>query len=525
MRRARRLVVSRPWLVVCVGLLALATASVFWARTSPGYDPYGWLVWGYKTIGLHLDVGGAPSWKPLPWLFTVPYALFGHLEYRLWMITAVTVALGGPIIAGRIVYRLVREDSDRRWPALAGALFAAFAVLGIVQYVHYILSVQSDPMLVTLVLLAIDLHLGRRHGWAFVALWLAALGRPEVWPFIGLYSVWAWRERPQLRKLLVAGLILIAVLWFGIPYLSGNSPFSSADLAQNSPRALHGNKITGTFGRFRALTYWPVFAAAGLGFVLAALRRNWTVLVLAGAAALWMLVEIAFALHGFPAVPRYMFEAVAVTMVLAGIGVGWLLEGIAASSRGARVAGARAAGARARAAGARGAGARGAGARGAGARGAGARGAGARATGAVVVVVLVSFLVPDLAAGVQWEHNDLLHEQARTTEIQRLDAAIGALGGAGHVRYCGKPSVTTRYGSVLAWDTHLNVGDIGFDQYLFTVRAQYPVVWFTPVYNGWFTNVYHELPVKQAACANLVNAYYVTTTQHPGGIHGHVGGS
>ena len=30
--------------LVCVGLLAAGAALVSWARTSPGYDPYGWLV-------------------------------------------------------------------------------------------------------------------------------------------------------------------------------------------------------------------------------------------------------------------------------------------------------------------------------------------------------------------------------------------------------------------------------------------------------------------------------------------------
>jgi hypothetical protein len=478
-----RLVVSYPWLFVCAGVLVVGTAAVFWARTSPGYDPYGWLVWGYQTVRLHLDVGGAPSWKPMTWLFTVPYALFGQLAYRLWMITAVTFALGAPIVAGRIVYRLSREGSELRWPAIVGALFAGAALLGIVQYLHYVLSVQSDPMLVTLVLLAIDLHLSGRHRWAFAALWLASLGRPEAWPFVGLYAVWAWRERPQMRKLLVAGLLLIPALWFGIPYLSGNSPFTSANLAQHSPRALHGNKITGTITRFRQLTYWPVFAAAAAGVVLAGLRRNWTVLMIAGAAALWMLVEIAFALHGFPAVPRYMFEAAAATIVLAGVGVGWLLQGFTASTRRAQAA------------------------------------------GALVVAVLIGFLVPDAVASFHWEHKDLLHERARTTEIERLGAAITAYGGASRIRYCGQPAVTTRYASVLAWDTKLNVGYVGYDEHHMTVVDQYPAVWFTAVYNGWFMNVYHELSSRQAACASLVNAYYVTTAQHPGGIHGHIGGT
>ena len=65
-----------------MGLVAFSTALVYWSRTRPGYDPYGWLIWGYQTLHLNLDLGGAPSWKPLTWVFTVPYSLFGHVALR-----------------------------------------------------------------------------------------------------------------------------------------------------------------------------------------------------------------------------------------------------------------------------------------------------------------------------------------------------------------------------------------------------------------------------------------------------------
>ena len=210
------------WALVGVGLLAVGTVLVLWARTSPGYDPYGWLVWGYQTLQGISNLGGAPSWKPLPFLFTVPYALL-----RPSRVPAVD-GDGGERLRWPARFSPAGSSTgwcakgrERRWPALAGALFAAGAVLGIVQYFHYILSAQSDPMLVTLVLLAIDLHISGRHRWAFAALWLASLGRPEAWPFIGLYSLWGWRAVPSMRKLIIGGLLLIAVLWFGVPYLTG----------------------------------------------------------------------------------------------------------------------------------------------------------------------------------------------------------------------------------------------------------------------------------------------------------------
>ena len=39
----------------------------------------------------------------------------------------------------------------------------------------------------------------------------------------------------------------------------------------------------------------------------------------------WVVIEIAFVLHGFPGVPRYLFEPAGLTAVLAGICFGWLL--------------------------------------------------------------------------------------------------------------------------------------------------------------------------------------------------------
>ena len=40
------------WVLTAVGLLIVSLAIVLYARTRPGYDPYGWLVWGKLTIHL-----------------------------------------------------------------------------------------------------------------------------------------------------------------------------------------------------------------------------------------------------------------------------------------------------------------------------------------------------------------------------------------------------------------------------------------------------------------------------------------
>ena len=100
---------------------------------------------------------------------------------------------------------------------------------------------------------------------------------------------------------------------------------SAGQLALRSPRECTTGKISCTISRFDALNYIAIELAALLVLGLALLRRNWTVVTLAGMAAGWVVVEIAFALHGFPGVPRYLFEAAGLTAVLAGLCFGWLL--------------------------------------------------------------------------------------------------------------------------------------------------------------------------------------------------------
>ena len=103
------------WVLTALLLLVAGLWLALWARTRPGYDPYGWLVWGHLTIHGALDTNGAPSWKPLPFLFTVPYALVGHRALWLWMVTSFAISLSGLIFAARIAYKLTAAPAERRW--------------------------------------------------------------------------------------------------------------------------------------------------------------------------------------------------------------------------------------------------------------------------------------------------------------------------------------------------------------------------------------------------------------------------
>ena len=122
--------------------MLFSAAFVRVTNTRPGYDPYGWMVWGYQTWHLTLNLGGAPSWKPVPFLFTVPYAVAGHYQLWLWMITATAVALGGTVFAARIAYRLVggnglRLDPDpiRRYAPWVAAFIADHMTKPVAAYI------------------------------------------------------------------------------------------------------------------------------------------------------------------------------------------------------------------------------------------------------------------------------------------------------------------------------------------------------------------------------------------------------
>jgi hypothetical protein len=401
-------------------------------------------------------------------VFTTVYALFGSHELRLWMITSAAISLSGVVFAGRIAYKLTSAAPERRWAAWTAAIFAGLALLGIQNYFHYILSSQSDPMIVALCLAAIDLHLDGHTRLAFTAGALAGLGRPEVWPFLGLYVLWAWTRRPATRPVLIGGVVVMAVLWFGIPALTARTPFVAAANAMDSGRRLTSNQIGGTIRRFLDLHYWPLEVAALLAVALAAWRRSWSdrvTLVLAGGVVGWVIIEIAFVLHGWPGIPRYMFEAAGVMVVLAGVFVGRVLADPPWSgplSAGAAVA-----------------------------------------AGAAAVALLVIGLVPPGISAARTEHKDLHVQRARTAELGRLNSVIAQLGGAARLRACGEPLTRLEYQSVLAYTLGVNVSQVGF-KYGKALAHGNPIVMFTPTSGGWQVLAAHQV---RPSCRSLPGAH------------------
>jgi hypothetical protein len=478
------------WWLVAVAVIALSAGIVRWAGSRPGYDPYGWMIWGYQALHLSLNLGGAPSWKPMPLLFTAPFALFGHYQVWLWMTTAVAMSLAGCIFAGRIAYRLVDQGGDaERWPAIAAAVFAGAMPLVIYDsthyaYLHYVLSAQSDPPLVACVLAAIDLHMIGRRRWAVAALTLASLGRPEAWPALFLYALWLLREDREMLPFLIGSLLIILFMWFGIPEITNHKPLLAGDLAADSPRMLHSNKIVGTLSRFKFLNKWPVWLLAGLATAWAASRlrrkdpdpsgRNLFIVVLFGNVVLWVLVEIAFALKGLPGVPRYMFEPAAVSIVIAAVGLGWLLGEIPRFFKVPSVA------------------------------------------GALVAVGLGAVIVPGAIANLRTEHRELTGEHARTAEISRLAGFVHLLGNLRGIRACGTPVLNVEFVSVFGWLVHLNTGSIGYRANVEIYQA-HPSVLITPLPNGWSAYLWHPRPATAGTCEAKMRVLYVFTKAHPNG--------
>jgi hypothetical protein len=462
-----------------IGLLLLALGIVLWARTRPSFDSYGWLVWGHQTIAGALNTNAAPSWKPLPYIFTVPYALFGHYQLWLWMVTSMAVTLGGSVAAGRIAYRLTlagpgeslearRADRRVHFAAIAAGVFAGLALMGIQDWWHYVLSSQSDTMIAALCLGAIDCHLSGRPRWAFILGALAALGRPEVWPFLALYSLWAWRAIPSMRWLIGGGLVVLALLWFGIPTLTSRSPFVSASNAFGSGRRLKSNRVFGTVDRFLDLYATPLEIAALISLLWAALRRDLTVLVLAAGAAAWVVVEIAFSLHGWPGLGRYMFGAAAVGVVISAVLVGRLLAdlGPLVASR-LRQPGLQTA---------------------------------SSWLGLLLVLVLVAGLVPSAISRGRIERRDLRVQRLRTKQIDRLQGVVTRLGGTARLDACGEALTRLEYQTILAWTLRRNVAAIGF-KYGQAIQHGNPIVLFTPRgRGGWVVQAVHQ---RRPACRSL----------------------
>ncbi|MEA2440280.1 MAG: hypothetical protein QOH76_1704 [Thermoleophilaceae bacterium] len=424
-RRRGRAPAALPLLVAgcfLVAALSLVGPSV------PTQDSWSWIVWGREVAHLALDTTSGSSWKPLPVLFTTPFSLFGDAAPELWLV----VARAGGLLAILFAYRIAARLAGPPLGVVAGAV--AGLSMASADWLRYLAHGNVEPLSAGLVLGAVDRHLDGKHHQAAALGFLAALGRPELFPFLLAYALVVLRRKRASRVLMVALLLAVPALWLGGDWWGAGDPFyGSSKAAGFADRQEHRTEaVKRTHAREKGLTasaqpsfgntlkggsnilMVPVELAALVAIGLAIRRRRRDVLVLAaGALTLILLVALMVPL-GYGGSPRFMFPAAAIVCVLAGLGVAWLLEAARTRARMAAVA-------------------------------------------LALIAATVPFAV--IRAGTD---RDRVHDIRLRTQLQdSLDRTIAQAGGRSHVRELGHPRINPSFSHQLAWDLDVPMDEVG----------------------------------------------------------------
>ncbi len=447
-----------PWAAAAVVLAAAAALLANLTQARPAYDAMGFLVWGQQLLHLSLNLNGAPSWKPLVVIATLPYALGGlQAQESLWAATSMFGSLVAVALAGHLAYRLAPRVPGRAWARVAGALFAAYGVASMGGFFYLALIANSDQIVVALLLGATECHVARRPRAALVLLWLATLGRPEAFVFLALYAAWLWRGRGAPHRLIALLLASAPAIWFFVPLFTSKYLLQPSQFALGQATAVHGSKLIGVFDRLRTLTALPLQVVALATIIAGFARRQRPVVWLTAAALLWTLIELGFALHGFSAVQRYLIEPAALLMVVIGIGVATALS----STRRPVLAFAIPA-----------------------------------------VVALIVWMQPFIRTNSRYDHALISQAHTDAGVLSRLQDVIAADGGAGAIRACGRPYTTLGYQSTVAWYLGLNVGSVYFNPRL-APRSRQPAVMIVPDGLGWRIRAVHPAGADASACRRL----------------------
>ncbi len=313
--------------------LAVALAAISLALPyQPVYDPWGWLVWGRELVRLDLATADGLSWKPLPVLIDAPLSLLGDAAPKAWLLVARSGWLIAPLLAGWLAARLAGEEAGR-WRAVAAVLASASVALtgdSFTPPARQFTGGLSEPLLVALVLGAVAAALARRPA---AALWLgvaAALLRPECWPFLAIWALWAVREDPGLRPHALAAAVLVPLAWFVPDLVGAGDPLAGSRTARGGPlEPLDAFDVLG-----RALA--APLAAAWIGVALLVAGRceffpgyravkarstDRVLTVLLVGAGAWIGLVATMAIAGFAGLPRFLAPASAAIAIVGGVGL------------------------------------------------------------------------------------------------------------------------------------------------------------------------------------------------------------
>jgi hypothetical protein len=311
--------------VIVVALIVVCLAGVsLLLPWEPVYDPWGWLVWGRETADLALDTSSGPSWKPLPVLFTTAFSAVPEIAPELWLFVTRAGWLAAVALAALLAVRLAaRRGAGIREQAAAAAI-AALAMLLLADdftpWLRQFAGGLSEPLLAALVLAAVERGLAGRSGAALALAGVAALIRPEAWPFLALYVAWLWRREPALRGAGVALIAGIGALWVVPDLLGSGSALTGAERAREGS----GSPPVEALEVLARAAILPIAVAwAGFALALADARRrgDQPVVVVAAAALGWIGVVAVMAAGGYAGLPRFVVPAVGVVCALGASGL------------------------------------------------------------------------------------------------------------------------------------------------------------------------------------------------------------
>ncbi len=341
-----------------IGALSLLIPS------TPSYDPWAWIVWGREIVHLKLHTTGGPSWKPLPMIFTVPFALFGNAEPNLWLVIARAGAFAAVVMVFRLSVRLTRDvgsyftsalDNPGRLltiaPALLAGVIAAVALAMSGGYISDNALGYSEGLATALMLVAVERHLDGRPKQAFAVGFFVALDRPEIWLFWGPYGLWLFWKHADARRLVIALFVLIPICWF-LPEYWGSGHFLRGVTRAQHPRSNSLAFAKSPFFSELVDAAWPTIllrlklAAAvlvavvgvvmlrgwrreGRSFLSAPQPRAMGVTALAGIAGLaWFVVIATMTQIGFSGNNRYLVIGSALVEICGAVAWGWAAQEI-----------------------------------------------------------------------------------------------------------------------------------------------------------------------------------------------------
>jgi len=339
---------------ICLGL---ATISLLLPYTLSG-DEWCWLIWGRDVGRLTLDTTACTVWKPLPVLFTTVISLAGDAAPMLWLLLVRTSWLVAMVLAYRVGTRLGGRPAG---------ILAALGLLLIpdpnADWISYVRHGSTEPLIVALILAAVDRHLADSRLQALVLGCLAALARPEAWVVVLAYGATLWGTQTVRRVAIVAIVAVAPLLWLSGGPVGGRGAVSAAQRssqtgpwqphpatpaqgsgrpptrhteasradAESTARPSARERLSAGLYVIEAAAQAVVLPIALLALVAVvrafrALRRNGgqtdRVIAFLGAGVVgWIFIQVAGGLIGFPVTARFLIGPAAVISVLGAVGL------------------------------------------------------------------------------------------------------------------------------------------------------------------------------------------------------------